>query len=218
MAASSVLRWLDGRGWLVLAGGGSQFDSGEVRSLALGRAAADGGVACVPLSADPYAGDRLLDDIDTLGAPSSYLVDVLSEDDVTVQARLSEASVIVVESAPTVEDARSALIGAALDGIQAAFVNGAVVLVEGTCAAILGSWILNAEGRVIPGVEWLEGSLVLASSQDVAERARPVLDEQPAAVVLGIEPGSAIALGPDGQIEVWAARQVKLVLGSAYST
>jgi hypothetical protein len=218
MASSSVLRWIDGRGWLVLAGGGSEFDSGEVRSLALGRAAADGGVACVPLSADPYGGDALLDDIDTLGAPSSYIVDVLSEDDLTVQARLSEAGVVVVESAPTVEEARSALIGAALDGIQAAFANGAVVLFEGACAGILGSWILNSTGQVGPGVDWLEGALVLASAQDVAERARPVLDEQPAAVVIGIEPGSALALGPDGQIEVWGARQVKVVLGSAYST
>jgi hypothetical protein len=218
MASSSVLRWIDGRGWLVLAGGGSEFDSGEVRSLALGRAAADGGVACVPLSADPYGGDALLDDIDTLGAPSSYIVDVLSEDDLTVQARLSEAGVVVVESAPTVEEARSALIGAALDGIQAAFANGAVVLFEGACAGILGSWILNSAGQVGPGVDWLEGALVLASAQDVAERARPVLDEQPAAVVIGIEPGSALALGPDGQIEVWGARQVKVVLGSAYST
>ncbi|MFN8448489.1 MAG: hypothetical protein U0521_07830 [Anaerolineae bacterium] len=98
MPTQTVLQWLDGRGWLVLSGGGSD----EICAQALGRVAADG-VACVSPSGDP---DALLDDIADLGAPSGYLVDVFGEDDQTLRDKLAQAGMIVVVAGASGVDVR----------------------------------------------------------------------------------------------------------------
>src|SRR5574338_120647 len=95
MAQNNVLRWQDGRGWLILSGGGQA--ASDVRAEALGRAAADGGVAYITLGGRTESGEKALADMEDLGAPSGYLVDVLTEDDDTVNTKLSEAGIVVIE-------------------------------------------------------------------------------------------------------------------------
>jgi hypothetical protein len=211
MPAQNVFRWLDGRGWLVLAGGG---ETGDIRAQALGRASADGGLACISLKGDPL----LLDDLEDLGAPSGYLVDLNTEDDKTIHDRLAEAGIIVIDSAPSVKEARSSLRGAAIEGIQQAFENGAVVLVEGVTAAAFGGWVLLSGGEVTEGLEWLENALVAPAIPDLATYARPVLIAQPSAIAVGIGQGSALALGPDGEVETWGEKRVTIALGNAYTS
>lgn len=207
MPTQTVLQWLDGRGWLVLSGDGSD----EIRAQALGRAAADGGVACLSLSGDP---DALLDDIADLGAPSGYLVDVFGEDDQTLHDKLAQAGMIVVVGGASGADVRGALRGAALDGIEAAYANGAVILLEGYSAMAFGSWLI--EDTVETGLEWLIGAAVLTGVKDAAHYARPIFDAQPNAVAIAIMSGSALALGPDGQVETWGGREVTIALGPVY--
>ena len=96
MAHNNVLRWRDGRGWLVLSGWAEA--GSEVRAQAIGRTAADGGVAYVSLGNDTNVAEAALLDMEDLGAASGYLVDVLSEDDETIRTKLAEASMIVIES------------------------------------------------------------------------------------------------------------------------
>lgn len=214
MPTQAVFKWLDGRGWLVLSGGAD--DSGEIRGLALARSSADGGVACVALSSDPGAGDRLLDDVEDLGAPSGYVVDIAAEDDESVRTKLSEAGVIVIISDESAETVSSALTGAAIEGIQTAYQNGAVVLAEGTCAMALGAFLADDEGSVSPGLNWLEDALVLPNVESAAAYAKELLVAQPTAVAVGIGFGSGLALGPDGQVETWGKRQVTVALGANY--
>ena len=209
MAGATVLRWLDGRGWLVLSGD----DDEDIRAIAINRSSADGGVACVSLSGE---GEQLTDQIVELGAPSSYQVDVLTEDDQAVQTKLAEAGVVIVEGGASPDEARSVLRGAAIDGIQEAYQNGAVVLVEGAAAEAFGAWIL-AHGAAA-GLEWVEGAVIMRGGEGVGARALPVFEVQPNAVAIAIEPGSALALGPDGQVETWGRRQVTVALGPAYQT
>lgn len=211
MPSQSVFHWLDGRGWLIFSGGADD----DVRALALARLAADGGIACVSFADDP---DRLLDDLADLGAPPAYVVDVFGEDDdETIQNRLAQAGMIVVEGGESAVEVRGALRGAALDGMQAAFENGAVMLFEGEAAAAFGAWLVWDEA-VEAGLEWLIGAVVLAGVRDAAPYAKPVLDTQPTAVAVAILPGSALAFGPEGEIEPWGAREVTVALGSAYGT
>src|SRR5690606_13987307 len=99
MARNNVLRWQDGRGWLILSGGGA--DASDVRAQAIGRVSADGGVAYVSLSG--AQAEKALADMEDLGAPSGYLVDVLTEDDETIQAKLSEAGLVVIEGSASVD-------------------------------------------------------------------------------------------------------------------
>lgn len=217
MTHNNVLQWLDGRGWLVLSGGG-EYRS-DIRAQALARSAADGGVAYVTLGSHSALGEQALNDMEDLGAPSGYLVDVISEDDQTIQSKLAEAGIVVIEGEAGIEDMRAGLIGAAADGIQSAFQNGAVVLVEGNAAAVFGAWILIKINELTSGLAWLENSLVMPGITSVAESgtAQNILMRQPAALAVGIGAGSALALGPDGEVETWGARQVTIALGKDYS-
>ncbi|MBC6935055.1 MAG: hypothetical protein DWB42_04380 [Chloroflexi bacterium] len=218
MASSNVLRWLDGRGWLVLSGGGGQ--TGAVRAQALGRAAADGGVAYVSLGNHDGWSERALADMDGLGAPPGYIVDALTEDDRTLTALLAEAGIVVIEDGPDAAVLRSGLIGAAAAGIQTAFENGAVILAEGLSAMVFGAWVAKSAGELLPGLAWLENALVLpgVTSAAQSELAQNVLREHPAAIAVGVGVGSALALGPDGEVEAWGQRQVTVALGSDYTS
>lgn len=218
MARNSVLGWLDGRGWLILSGG---YDSGsEIRANALGRASADGGIAYITMGGNSHMGEKALEDMEDLGAPSGYLVDVLSEDDDTVQGKLADAGMIVIESGTDLDDLRSSLMGAAVKGIQAAFENGAIILAEGLSAAVFGSWVVLDSGKVVPGLEWLENTLIVPGVTSVSESelAQKVFISQPSAIAAGIGMGSALALGPDGEIEPWGKKQVTVALGPNYSS
>ncbi|MBE2269197.1 MAG: hypothetical protein IAE80_13275 [Anaerolinea sp.] len=207
MPSVNVLRWIDGRGWIVLAGGADE----DIRAQAINRSSADGGIAVIALDG---SGDQMSDDVSALGAPSSYAVDVFTEDDAALERKLAEAGVIIVSSAASAEEVRSTLYGAAISGMQQAYANGAVILLEGASASAFGSWLpTNAAG-----LEWVEGALILIGMQNAAARARAIFDAHPMAVAIGIEAGSALALGPDGQIEPWGERQVTIALGSAYKT
>lgn len=209
MAGATVLRWIDGRGWLVLSGD----DDEDIRAIAINRSSADGGVACISLSG---AGEQLTDQMVELGAPSSYQVDMFTEDDQAVQTKLAEAGVVIIEGGVSPDEVRSVLRGAAIDGIQEAYQNGAVVLVEGVAAEAFGAWILS--DAVAAGLEWIEGAVVMRGGAGAGARARPVFEAQPNAVAIAVEPGSALALGPDGQVETWGRRQVTVALGPAYQT
>lgn len=219
MPAQTVLRWRDGRGWLVLsAGQGEAQELDAIRALALQRTSADGGMAIAYLGDEAGIADRMLDDLEDLGAPSGYLVDVISEDDETVRSRLTEAAVIVIFGANDAVAARSSLKGAAIEGIGAAHANGAVILVEGIAAMTFGAHVIAPDGSLTDGLAWLERGLVAPNVIDIGAYARPILTAQPESVGVGIGAGAALALGPDGQIEIWGAKRVAVALGSAYQT
>lgn len=216
MPTKTIFRWPDGRGWIVLSGGADP--GGEVRAMAIGRAAADGGVACVTAGAGAESAEHALEDLKDLGAPSGYLVDVMSEDDATITAKLADAGFILIEAGESAADVKSALMGAAIEGIQAAYENGAVLLVEGMSAQVFGDWIVKPNGQLAAGLEWLQGGLIAPGITRVAEWAREVLLSQPLAYAAGIGAGSALALGPDGQIEIWGKGEVSVALGRNYQT
>ena len=213
MANNAILRWLDGRGWLIL----SASSDDEIRALALARASADGGVAYVSMGG--AAAEKTLADMEDLGAASGYLVDVLTEDDETIRQKLAEAGVIVIADGVDIASARDALMGAAISGIQDAFANGAVVLAEGASASVFGAWVMLNSSKITSGLNWLDSALILSGVTSVSEsdEAKTVLNAQPAAIAVGIGRGSALALGPDGEVETWGNKQVTIALGRDYS-
>lgn len=216
MANNNVFRWLDGRGWLVLSGG--QTQGSEVRAQAIGRMSADGGVAYITMGSGSHLGERALADMEDLGAPSGYLVDVQSEDDDTIRQKLADAGLIVVESASDLSDLRSSLLGAAVDGMKTAFENGAVILAEGASISVFGAWFALEDGPITSGLEWLENGVVISGVISVADsdEAQEILKYQPSGIAIGIGAGSAFALGPDGEVETWGEKRVGVALGPAY--
>jgi len=138
----------------------------------------------------------------------------------TIRQKLGEASVIVITDHPDVADLRSALFGAAEAGIRDAYLNGAVVLVEGRSCMVFGAWVVLEAGELVGGFEWLEAALVIPSLVSIAQspEAIAVLDAQPSAIAVGMGPGSALALGPENQVEPWGNKQVTVALGRDYQT
>lgn len=214
MPSQAIFQWLDGRGWLVFSGGADW--GGEIRGTALARSSADGGTACIALSNDPTAADQLLDDLTDLGSPSAYIVDVASEEDAAVRSKLAEAGVIVIATDGSADDVRSALTGAAMSGIQTAYENGAVLLVEGECAMAFGAFIVREDDTIAAGLGWLERALVIPTAQSAAASAKPLLTTEPDSVAIAIGVGSALALGPDGEVETWGLKEVTIALGAQY--
>lgn len=216
MAGNNVLRWRDGRGWLVFSGAAEA--GSEVRAQAIGRTAADGGVAYISFGSNTEVAEAALLDMEDLGASSGYLVDVLSEDDETIRTKLAESSMIVIESDADAQSVRSGLLGAAAEGIESAFANGALILAEGLTAAAFGQWIMSEVGQMIDGLGWLEQSIILPGVVAVAESTagRSALYDQPSALALGIGVGSALVLGPDGELELWGHKQVTVALGRGF--
>lgn len=218
MARNNILQWHDGRGWLVLSGGHAA--QSDVRAQTIGHMAADGGVVYISFGGQMEATEALMSDFQDLGAPPGYFVDVLSEDDETLRAKIGEASLIVVGSDDNPGDIRSALLGAAVDGMQKAFENGAAILLEGNSAAVFGTWLLLPTGEVRQGIGWVSPAFILPGVTAVAQSSagRKALAEESSAVALGIGEGSALALGPDGEVEPWGGREVTIALGRSYTS
>lgn len=223
MPQANVIRWREGRGWIILSGSGD-FRAGEaagvddIEAQAIGRASAGKPLAYVFAASDIETADEHLASLEDLGAPTGYLVDVQSEDDDTLKQQLSDAGLIVIGDGLYLDQLRSGLMGAAIEGIADAFENGAVILAEGVGAAVLGSLLTNApEGK--RGLAWLEeAAIVPAFDTDSArQRLRDMLIAHPDGYGLGIGTGSALALGPNGEVESWGKRQLTVILGSQFN-
>jgi hypothetical protein len=220
MTRNSVFRWPTGRGWLILSGGNDS--SSAVRAQAINHIDADGNVVYIAFGQDYPAAEQALSDMESLGAPSGYLLDVLAEDDETLRLRLAEASMIVLVDGVAIDAyaIRSGLMGAAHMGMQQAFGQGAVILAEGEAAQVFGQWSLNPERKLVSALEWLENTIVVTGTDSVAEApgVRTTLYDQPEAVALGIAVGSALAFGPNGELQPWGEQKINVALGRAYQS
>lgn len=213
MPRFNLFSWREGAGTLVLAGAPSD----DVRATVLMRNVADGAVACVFIGNIPSAADAMLDDLEDLGAPSGYLVDVLSEDDDLVRDRLGEASIIVINSYLGPNEVRSAMTGAAYAGLEAAYANGAIILAEGMACDMFGDLVIDGEVR--EGFAWLEGALVAsgATIDELRQYGAEVLKQYPEKFMLLLGAGGAMAFSADGRVETWGDGEVTIQLGAKFS-
>ena len=206
MDASDLLAWPEGAGWLVLSGGNSA--AGLVRASVLTRSG-PGPIAYLSTSGDPRNAQGALEDMESLGAPSGYLVDTSREDDETVAELLAEASVIVLEHGPSASALVANLRGALDDVLSDAHEKGALLLAEGASATAFGSWLIE-DGELLPALAWLEGALITTGADTPAESSTAT------DLNLHIPNESALALGPNGAFELWGEGDVHITLGSEY--
>lgn len=213
MPQANIFRWRDSRGWLVLAGSKDE----DIQAQALERAHAGRPLAFVYAASDIETADRELERLEELGAPTGYLVDVLAEDDETVIQHLGEAGMIVLGDGASLDQLRGGLLGAASEGMVAALEAGALLLAEGVAAQALGA-LLTARADGKPGLGWVEGVAVMPHFErdDARARLKEILLAHPDAIGLGIGSGSALALGPNGEVEAWGKREITVMLGSSF--
>jgi cyanophycinase-like exopeptidase len=211
MPQVNVIRWRDGQGWIVLSGGDRTLeDTSDIEAQAMTRIGLGEPVAYLWAAGDIESADRHLEVLSDLGAPTGYLVDVLTEDDATISRQIAEAGMVILGDGPNLEQLRMATVGAALEGMNQSFARGGVIMGIGAGAALLGSFLEGAAG-----LGWVEGAVIIPRHDDADQAARlhSLLAAHPGAYGLGIGAGSALALGPNGEVEAWGRRQITVTLG-----
>jgi hypothetical protein len=218
MAETPLLRWIaSADGWLIFSGG--HTPGSEIRASALARAIGDGAVAYISFADD--LADSIMDDMEDLGAPTGYLVDVLSEDAATINALLQPVSLIVIESGDSVNDAYRGLAPGTIQAIRAAYESGATIFVEGLAVNLFGRWVVADSGQILDGLDWVQNTFIEPESRGAndSRAVQAVLQQNPDAVAVNVASGSALALGPGNAVEIWGEdREVTLSLGSDYNT
>jgi hypothetical protein len=221
MPQSSIFRWRDGAGWLVLAGGGAldSDEASEIDGHVLLRTVSHGPLAYLWSAGDIEDADRFLEYVRDLGGRTGYLLDVLSEKDDDTLKQLGEAGIIVLGEGPQYERLHSALTGPVLTAIQNAYNNGATIYARGEMVMALAGWMPTTGGNLQPGIGWLDGALVMAPYSDKqSERMKSWLkDVIPDSYGIGIGQDAALALSPDGEIEIWGKKAVTVLLGQNLS-
>ncbi|KXK50506.1 MAG: hypothetical protein IT298_15940 [Chloroflexi bacterium] len=213
MTEPVALEWISGDGWLVLAEPDDD-PSGALRASALHKLGVNRGFAFLGLN--ETTGDAEMADMEDLGAPTGYLINVVTEDDDTIISNLRDVGLIMLDPSADPRRMLDALIGATSLAMRDAYLRGAVIYAEGPCASLFGACWRSAGGGLHEGLGWITDAQLLFGIGDQAAlraAARPTFETRPRTVALGVPSGSALALGPSGQIEVWGPRPISVTLG-----
>lgn len=210
-----ILTWESGAGWLVFSGGASE--GSPIRAQALTRAAMDGDMVCISFADD--GGESLFDDMEDLGAPSGYILDIENTDPQTLTEELYQASLIVIEVGTHLDAFYQAVQGVTLQALRTAYQRGAVVLIEGLATNVFGRWVVSDEGRILAGAQWVHNAFIEPDSDGVqtSRAVQAIMANNPDAIAINISVGSAIALGSHGRIELWGEKKVTLSIGKQYA-
>ncbi|MBN1563263.1 MAG: hypothetical protein JXA10_05455 [Anaerolineae bacterium] len=229
MPQANIFRWRAGTGWMILAGGGApdSDDNFNIEAGMLTRTVSQGPIAYVWAAGDIETADRHMDALRDLGARTGYLIDILTEDDESLQRELSEAGVIILGDGPRTTTLRDALVGVSWRAIEESFNRGATLYIVGRSAAIIGAHMLpDAENTEVEdhtlraGAGWLADALIVPRyTPDQADALRAHVARLPAGGYgLGIAEGAALAFGPNSTVEVWGNAKITVSLGSSYDS
>jgi cyanophycinase len=222
MTQKGPLRWLSGAGWLVLGGGGNweESETAEMDDRALALADFTLPVVYLPTAAGSLdQGEALIEYYADMGGPNGYVVPILdpmaARDPVNV-GRIADAGLVYIGDGDALQLTQVLWQSPALDAIVQVFSRGAVIIGAGAGAAALGAWVMGeVEGAAGgPGWGWLP-DVVVAPGFSGAENMpilRAVLRTQQGLHGFGIPRGSALALGPRGEVETWGEGDITFVL------
>ncbi|HEY44086.1 MAG TPA: hypothetical protein G4O11_08905 [Anaerolineae bacterium] len=96
--------------------------------------------------------------------------------------------------------------------------EGRLIFAIGPASSSLGSWIYSGEGEPITGLGWLTGAIVLPEVEKPGEMpsVKQLLSKHKLSYALGLPRGAVLALGPEGEIEVWGVTPPSVALGIAW--
>jgi len=208
MGQAGPLRWRDGRGWLVLVGGGKPENITHILRAAIEAMSDESPVVFVPTASAAPDGDhatsqRIITQIETLGGPAGYVAPIFTHTDATDLRnvrRLAQQLITALSDTPT------------LDALAAAYEAGAVVVAAGAAACALGARGMCEQE--ITGWGWLPDALICPHFAE-ASTLREAVKAHPECLGLGLPQDTALALGPDNQVQTLSAsgQQVTVVLG-----
>jgi hypothetical protein len=215
MSQLSLFRWRGGAGWLVLSGGGDPETNQplDIDAAVLSRTISLNPLAFVWSAGDIESADRYMDYLDDIGGRTGYLVDVIAEDDESLKQQLEEAGIIILGDGPQAQRLRNGLNGPALEAISTAYASGATVYAIGQAAGILAEHFALPGENLRNGLGWLEDAVVASGYEDARADLQHHLQTMPDAYGIALGTGAAIALSPEGTVEIWGQPNVTVLLG-----
>ncbi len=228
MGQVGPLRWREGRGWLVLVGGGGLDETADIVRAAVEAMADESPAAVVPAaSATPeegrHNGERVIAQIESLGGPAGYVAPVFSPADATDPKnarRLMNAGLVYLGDGLARRLIETLADTPTLGALETAHQAGAVIVAEGQAAGALGVWCTSVgDVELVRGWGWLPDAIVCPSFSDAAAPAlRAAIKAHPECLGLGIPTGVALALGPENQVQTLGAHgtQVTVILGPRF--
>jgi cyanophycinase-like exopeptidase len=205
---------------LILVGGGEWERTEDIGDRLLGHAAPYLPIAYLPTASGSLtSGEPLLRYYADLGGPRAYTVPILDAGDAREQANcdlLVDAGVIIIGDGDPLVLAQSLRGSPALKAMTKAFARGSLIVGVRRGAVFMGEWVV-AEGAPAGGSRgW--GAVtraVIVPSFVGAEREsdlQEALRMRPGLVGIGLPERTALALGPEGQVETWGEGEVTVVV------
>jgi hypothetical protein len=216
--ADRVFRRLAGEGWIVLsaslaAPGGAQRDLGD-RILERLDLSLEPLLATAPQASEPAVADYVEEVEAWLDRPVRRVeVQHLTQED------WSRLGLLTLTGGP---------VAAWLEGLGgvevratplAALGEGSLLCAAGEAAQALGTWVSSCpSGPLSPGLGWLPGAIILPGETDPMEcpEIREALSGPGRKYALGLPPGAILAIGPEGEAEVWGDVRPTLALGRGW--
>lgn len=97
--------------------------------------------------------------------------------------------------------------------------EGTTLLAVGSAAEALGQWIFAAGARSpTAGLSWLPGAIILShlEAPTALEAVHTFLARELYLYALSLPAEGALALGPDGEVELWSREAPTVILGAGW--
>ena len=222
MPQRGPLHWVDGQGWLVLLGGGSlqRGETDVVDSHVLSVANLDRPMAVLWGGGSQDEATEVLEHYVALGGPGgeALVLDGTPCHAADFLSLLAEAGILYLGGENPLLLTRSLQDTPVLKQIVKGFVTlqGLLIVGAGGGAMALGAWVsdLASPAQTSPGLNFLQSVIVAPhfTRSEEAGALRALLQDHPRFVGLGIPDGTALALGPRGQVETWGKGEVTAVV------
>jgi len=210
---ANIIRRPPGTGWLILTGATAP-EAQILRAQALVQRA---GIilGLTPQARDRSAADLILEEwlllsgwqgrMREFGLEGGTPPDVLVED-------IEEASLILLPDSGDPAAFVQAIAATDLqEPILQAMDDGTVVVACGSMADALGEVLIHTNGLALPGLGWIPAAVIQTHFQSQTPCA--ILTKRPGLFRLGIPDDAALALGPEGERELWGEQKPTLTFG-----
>lgn len=225
MPTQGPLSWLDGEGWVILAGGGDwqKGETDQVDMQLLSIANLDRPMVILMADGNRRQAEAFLEHYTELGGPGgeAYSLATLNREQLQTQHFLSlmeEAGILCLggeNPLPLVQNLnKSALLQQIILGY--ATLQGLIMFGIDAGAAALAKWAFGPPPQYFQamGLGWLDNAVVVP--RFVRTEDSPILRQLPKVAPdilgLGIPAGTALALGPLGQVETWGMGEITAVI------
>ena len=222
MPQQGGLEWVDGNGWLVLSGGGDwrRGETDVITANALSLANLDRPTVVILSEGNQTDVEGILEHYVALGGSGGEGI-ILSEQKETLEdeaflSLLGEAGVLHLGGERPLQLASTLHRTRTLRLIVQGFATqqGLVIVGASGGAAALGAWVCSEEGEESPGLNFLRSGIATPHFTRTEEAVvlHRLLRDHPGFVGLGIPNGTALALGPRGEVEQWGDDEITAVI------